>query len=356
VGLLFPDQGSRSLRLLSGARGIPAVQAMLQTAVAVLGFDPLEEQPISAVYELFRGPEAIPPWLEETRLCQPVMYISALAAIEKLKARRPGCLDSCIAAAGLSLGEYAALTFAGVFDFETCLRIVQLRGEAMQEAAEVSPQRMLVVAGLDQATLERLCEESRSEGEVCQVAQCLFPDGFTCAGSAPAVEKLLGRARVTQGCKQVQLMKADGSGGFHTPLMEPARHRLFDALKDVEALMRPPRISVYMGAGARRVGPESRPGEIIDLLCEQLRTPALWEASVRAMVKDGVRQFYECGPMQQLKGMMKRIDANAFRNMISVDHIQSNVKEKRELRMEEPQDVTEGPLLPGGRNRVRIVW
>mmetsp|Transcript_68412 Transcript_68412/g.216420 ORF Transcript_68412/g.216420 Transcript_68412/m.216420 type:complete len:377 (+) Transcript_68412:2-1132(+) len=356
VGLLFPDQGSRSLRLLSGARGLPAVQAMLQGAHGLLGFDLLEDQPVSSIHELFRGSEAIPPWLEETRLCQPAMYISGLAAIEKLRARRPGCFDKCKAVAGLSLGEFAALTFAGVFDFQTCLEIVALRGEAMQRAAEATPQRMLSVAGLSHATLERLCEAARGPGEICQVAHRLFPEGFTCAGHAAAVERLLEQVRVTEGCKQAQLLKAAGSGGFHTPLMEPARRELREALRAVEACMRPPRINVYMCAAAQRVGPGTKPATIIELLCDQLVSPVLWEDSVRMMIQDGVGQFYECGPMQQLKGMMKRIDEKAHGTMISVDHIQRNVRERKGPRMAEPQDVTEGPLLPGGRNRVRIVW
>lgn len=329
VGLLFPDQSSRSLRLLSAARNLPGVPAMLQALEATLGFSPLEPVPIQGVWELFRGPEAIPVWLEETSLCQPVMYVSALAAIERLKERKPRCLERCRAVAGLSLGELAALTFAGVFDFHTGLRLASLRGEAMQEAAEEVPQRMVSVAGLDRTTVQRLCDDSRSEeGDVCQIAQCLFSDGFLCSGNAASVEAFATRARQVEGCKQVQLLKATGSGAFHTSLMAPARARLLDALTGIQDQLRPPQYDVYMGANARKIDSTTPPAEIISLLCDQLVMPVRWEETIRAMLRDGVGQFYECGPMQQLKGIMKRIDEDAFGTMLSMDHVVKNQKEK----------------------------
>merc|ERR1712039_944646 len=110
--------------------------------------------------------------------------------------------------------------------------------------------------------------------------------------------------------------------------MEPAREKLRWALRDAQYQMKPPICDVYMGVRAKKIGPGTKPSEIVELLCDQLTNCALWEDTVRAMIKDGVGQFYECGPMQQLQGMMKRIDNHAHSIMISVDHIKTGEKEK----------------------------
>lgn len=306
VALLFPGQGSQYVKMLSGVKDIPAVAQMLDIAKSILGFDLLEL--------CLDGPESR---LEQTKYCQPAMYISGLAAIEKLRADKPERVEQCKAVAGLSLGEYTALTVAGVFTVETGLRIVKLRGEAMQEAAEQSKQSMLSVAGLDQATLDKCCADVRSGGDVCQIANFLFPNGFSCAGNTEAIEKLQKNVLETPGCLQAKLLKT--SGGFHTSLMAPAREKLLTALKEAEGEMQPPRCDVYANLTGRKIPAGTPPSEIIPMLADQLTSCVLWEPSVRAMIGDGVTEFYECGPMKQLKAMMKRIDAEAFKNTNSVD-------------------------------------
>merc|ERR1719367_2346556 len=107
------------------------------------------------------------------------MYIGGLAAIEKLRTEQPDRVEKRQAVAGLSLGEYTALTVAGVFSFETGLKVVKLRGEVMQQAAEDPPQAMLSVAGLDQETLSKLCQDCVSgPKDICQIAAHFFPRGF----------------------------------------------------------------------------------------------------------------------------------------------------------------------------------
>merc|ERR1719436_893168 len=102
------------------------------------------------------------------------------------------------------------------------MKLVKLRGEAMQEAADMSDQSMLSVAGLDEDVLNKLCKEScSSPNDVCQPANFLFPNGFSCAGTRSAIEKLMTKAQKTDGCLQAKLLKT--SGGFHTPLMQPAK-------------------------------------------------------------------------------------------------------------------------------------
>eukprot|EP00931_Biecheleriopsis_adriatica_P092944 TRINITY_DN66700_c0_g1_i1.p1 TRINITY_DN66700_c0_g1~~TRINITY_DN66700_c0_g1_i1.p1 ORF type:complete len:452 (+),score=114.72 TRINITY_DN66700_c0_g1_i1:56-1357(+) len=237
VGLLFPDQGSKSLRMLKGLQEFPEARRLREASRDILGYDPLEGPGFQGFYELLRGNHG---WLEHTQYCQPAMYVTQVAAIEKLRAKRPGALQRCQAVAGLSLGDYAALTFSGVWDFETGLRAVQMRGEVMEAAA--SQQAMLSVAGLKQEHVEALCAECRKEHDgVCQIAQHLFLDGFVCAGSASCIQRLLHRARVAEGCKQVLLL--DTTGAFHTSLMEPAREQLLELLKSFETVMRPPKVA-----------------------------------------------------------------------------------------------------------------
>ncbi|CAE7246554.1 Mcat [Symbiodinium sp. KB8] len=187
VALLFPGQGSQYVKMMAGVKDLPAVKEMLATANKILDFDLLEL--------CLKGPEAE---LERTKFCQPAMYVAGLAGMEKLKSTQPEKVDRCQAVAGLSLGEYTALTAAGVFDFETGLKVVKLRGEAMQEAAEASQQAMLSVAGLGKEILDKLCGESVAEpGDVCQVANFLFPNGFSCAGTLGAIQRLEEKVKAT---------------------------------------------------------------------------------------------------------------------------------------------------------------
>jgi [acyl-carrier-protein] S-malonyltransferase len=301
VGLLFPGQGSQYVGMLSSCKDMPEVKAMLDKANDVLGYDILQV--------CLEGPDEK---LAETRFCQPAMFIAGLAALEKLRTEREEAATNFQVAAGLSLGEYTALCAAGVFSFEDGLRLVQLRGQAMQAAASASKQAMLSVAGLEKGKLADLCKEAaKKEGgqAVCQIANELFPKGFSCAGTEAAIHTLEALAK-ENGALQARLLKT--SGGFHTSLMAPAQAELGKALDEVLPKMKPPRQTVFMNVTGRPVAPGTAPAEIITLLKEQLTGSVLWEPSVRAMIQSGVSEFYECGPMKQLKAMMKRIDAKAF--------------------------------------------
>lgn len=307
VALLFPGQGSQYVKMMGTVKDMPAVKEMLDKAANMLDFNLLEL--------CLKGPESE---LERTKACQPAMFVAGLAAMEKLRAEKPEKVERCQAVAGLSLGEYTALAVAGVFDFETGLKVVKLRGEAMQEAAEASQQAMLSVAGLDKDTLSKLCEES-CEGpqDVCQVANFLFPNGFSCAGTLAAIQRLEPKAKETEGCLQAKMLKT--SGGFHTRLMQPAREKLLEALQEALPKMKPPRCDVYMNLTGKKIAAGTAPSEIVPLLADQLVNCVLWEPAVLGMIKDGVSEFYECGPMKQLKSMMKRIDPGAFGSTTNVD-------------------------------------
>merc|ERR1719329_953835 len=292
---------------MSEVQDIPAVKEMVRQAEPILGWDVLKL--------CLDGPEEE---LEETRHCQPAMFIAGLAGMEKLRGDNEEAVTKCKAVAGLSLGEYTALCAAGVFSFEDGLQLVKLRGEAMQEAAGLNAQSMLSVAGLEQSKLDELCRAAAKKegaGATCQIANCLFPKGFACAGSEEAILNL--KETTTPIALQTKLLKT--SGAFHTPLMQPAADKLASALDDLLPNMSPPRCAVYANATGEVIKPGTPPAEIVKLLKRQLTSPVLWEQCCRAMIKDGVSEFHEVGPMKQLKAMMKRISPTIWKTTFNVD-------------------------------------
>jgi [acyl-carrier-protein] S-malonyltransferase len=247
------------------------------------------------------------------------MYIAGLAGLEKLRKQNPKAVEQAQAVAGLSLGEYTALCAAGMLSFEDGLKLVKLRGESMQEAAALSEQGMLSVAGLEQPKLTALCEQAQKEiggDAVCQIANVLFPKGFSCAGTKKAVEKLKDLAE-KNGALQARMLKT--SGGFHTSLMSPAQKKLEAALTELLPNMKPLEKAVYCNVNAKLLPVGTDPKEIIPLLRDQLTKPVLWEPLVKLMIEDGMTEFYECGPMKQLKAMMKRIDPGMWNNTTNIE-------------------------------------
>jgi len=308
VALLFPGQGSQCVGMLKQVKDMPVVKDMLTKAKDILGYDLLQL--------CLEGPEDK---LEETRYCQPAMFLAGLAAVEKLKSDSPEHAANYKAAAGLSLGEYTALCVAGAFTFEEGLKLVSLRGQAMQDAAAVGKQAMLSVAGFEKPKLSGLCEDARKQegGQaVCQIANELFPKGFSCAGTEKAIN-ILKELAEKNGALQAKVLKT--SGGFHTSLMEPAKQRLAKALDEMLPGMQPLKKTVYMNATAEPLMPGTAPQAVVDLLKKQLTSPVLWEPSMQKMLEAGLTDFYECGPNKQIKAMMKRINAKAWGSTTNVE-------------------------------------
>jgi len=304
IALMFPGQGSQYVNMLSEVQDNVKVKEMIATARSVLGYDILEV--------CLKGPESK---LEDTSVCQPAMFLAGMAGLEKLKESRPEAVEHPGAVAGLSLGEYTALCAAGVFTFEEGMELVKVRGAAMAEAATSRPQAMMSVAGLDQQTLEKICKEQATDGEVCQIANVLFPKGFSCAGTEAAIHRLKDAAEKA-GALQAKMLKT--SGGFHTDLMKPAQVKLQEALNRLLPNMKPPRCDIYMNVTGKKVKAGTPPADFAPLLGRQLCSAVLWEPSVRLMIKDGLTDFYEVGPMKQLKAMMKRIDQNTWNNTTNI--------------------------------------
>ncbi|OLP88585.1 Malonyl-CoA-acyl carrier protein transacylase, mitochondrial [Symbiodinium microadriaticum] len=304
VAMLFPGQGSQYVGMLKSCLDIPAVEKMLEKAESILGW--------SVKKFCLEGPAE---QIEQTKYCQPIMFVAGVAGIELMKQTKREMVDRVQAVAGLSLGEYTALCAAGVLEFEDGLQLVKLRAEAMQKATEMVPQAMCSVAGLDRNTVDRLCKEAKdldtsSPMPVCQVANVLFPAGFTCGGTKPAIEKL---CELAMKARALQARAVKTGGGFHTPLMQPAQEELSKAIDSMLPKMKPPRCAVYFNLTGKKMPPGTKPSEFVDYMKKQLTGEVLWEQTVKQMVFDGVKDFYEVGPLKQLKAMIKRIDQDAFK-------------------------------------------
>merc|ERR1712187_388126 len=139
---------------------------------------------------------------------------------------------------------------------------------------------------------------------------------FSCAGTEAAIMKLKDLSDKA-GALQAKVLKT--SGGFHTELMAPAKEKLGKELDAMLPKMKPPNNTVYMNATAQPVPPGTAPKEIVEKLKMQLTSPVLWEPSVKAMIKAGVTEFYEVGPMKQIKAMMKRIDSKVWGTTYNVE-------------------------------------
>merc|ERR1719221_2499105 len=222
--------------------------------------------------------------LEETNVCQPAMFLASMAGLVKLRQSRPEAVERPGCVAGLSLGEYTALCAAGVITFEQGMQLVKVRGAAMDEAAKKQPQAMVSVAGLEQEVLEKLCKAEAKGGEVCQIANILFPKGFSCSGTANAVNKLKDTAEKA-GAMQAKLLKT--SGAFHTDLMKPAQAKLDAALKELLPEMKPPTCDIYMNFTGKKVAAGTPPTEFVPLLSKQLCTGVQWQQSIEQMIADG---------------------------------------------------------------------
>jgi [acyl-carrier-protein] S-malonyltransferase len=270
------------------AETLPAVRKLYSRASEVLGYD--------LAKLCFEGPSED---LDSTAVSQPALFVTSLAALESLRSESPDVVLSCEAAAGLSLGEYTALVFAGVLDFASGLTLVQRRGAAMQEAADATPSGMVTILGLERVQVEKLCQQAR-QGEVLQIANLLCPGTIVISGTNAACERAAAMALSMGAMKAVPVAVA---GAFHTPIMRPADERLAEALADV--VLQRPRMPVISNVDAR---PHDDPEEIRRLLVEQLLQPVRWEDSMRYLLDQGFDQFYEVGPGRVLRGLLRRVD------------------------------------------------
>jgi len=236
--------------------------------------------------------------LDSTVCSQPALFVTSLAALESLRAESPDVVLSCEAAAGLSLGEYTALVFAGVMQFEDGLKLVQRRGAAMQQASDATPSGMVSILGLERVEVDALCDKARGD-DTLEIANMLCPGNIVISGSNAACERAAEMAQSFGAMKAVPLAVA---GAFHTEVMKPADQRLAEAIAGVP--MSKPKIPVISNVDAQ---PHDNPEEIRGLLVRQVLQPVRWEDSMRYLLQEGFDQYYEVGPGRVLRGLLRRI-------------------------------------------------
>ena len=295
TALLFPGQGSQVVGMVGEWCDSHQPAARLFTRASdILGYD------LAAICR--EGPAEK---LNATAVSQPAILVTSLAALEVLKARDPGLVAAVPITAGLSLGEYTALVFAGAVDFEDAVRLVDVRGRAMQECAGqrgrdgTSAGGMVAVLGIERDTVAGLCAECRQD-ETLAVANVLCPGNIVVSGSTAACRRLEEAATAAGAMKCVRLEVA---GAFHTRLMQDAVRKLSVAL--AETTVRAPRIPVESNVDA---SPQTDPAGIRSLLSRQVCSVVEWQGSMEFLLAEGIRNVYEVGPGRVLRGLLKRID------------------------------------------------
>ncbi|MBS0206488.1 MAG: ACP S-malonyltransferase [Planctomycetes bacterium] len=285
---LFPGQGAQHVGMgKTIAERFPAARELYNKASEILGFD--------LAQVCFEGPAER---LDTTVISQPALFVTSLTALEMLKAERPEVVSACQFAAGLSLGEYTALVFAGAMSFEDGLRVVKVRGEAMQAAADANPSGMVSALLLDRPKVQEVCQRASAAGRIW-IANYLCPGNTVLSGEKPACARAAELIEQTGG-KPIPLAVA---GAFHTPLMESACVKLAEALNSVTITA--PRIPVVSNVDAKV---HTDPDDIRAVLVKQVTQPVLWEDSIRWLLSQGATPFFEVGPGKVLKGLMKRIE------------------------------------------------
>lgn len=291
MAFLFPGQGAQSVGMCQSIHGkYPCAKTLFDRASEILGYD--------LAKLCFEGPKE---QLDSTVYSQPALFVGSLAALEMLKEVKPDLVASATHTAGLSLGEYTALVFAEAISFEDGLKVVQQRGQAMQDSSDRSPSGMASLLMLDRDKVQAICEEASAVGQVL-IANYLCPGNLVVSGEKPAVAKAVELAEAAGG-KTVTLSVA---GAFHTSFMQPADQKLADALASVA--IHKPRIPVVSNVDA---SVHSDPEEIRQLLVQQVVNPVKWEDSIRWLLTQGVTEFTEVGPGKVLAGLLKRIDRKA---------------------------------------------
>jgi len=252
---------------------------VLHKCSKVLGWD---------VVEASRDPEA----LKRTDIVQPAIFACDLAAYAVL--REEGV--PCHAAAGHSLGEYAALVAEGALDLKHGLQALAVRAKAMQEAAEQNPGAMTALIGMSVQEAWEVCEVA-GRGDKLAVANENGPKQTVLSGSVAAIERAEEVAR-TRGAKAVRLQVA---GAFHSPLMDSAVQPVREAISRIN--FHTPRFPIVPNSSGK---PTTQPLVLRDLLSRHIGSPVKWDASLRSMAEMGVTYFIEAGPGDVLAKLARR--------------------------------------------------
>jgi len=289
VGYLFAGQGAQAVGMGKDlVAAFPKAKELFERAGAILGFD------LARV--CFEGPVEE---LNRTDRCQPALLVHGLACLEVARAKG---LAEGEAAAGLSLGEYTAHVYAGSLTFEDGVRLLQKRGQFMQEACDRTPSGMVSILGLDR---EKVAQAVQGQGDV-SVANLNAPGQIVISGENAALERAVAKCKELGAKRAIPLKVA---GAYHSVVMKPAQEKMQAELAAV-AISRP-RIPVYANVSAKGL---LDPGEIRAALATQICSSVLWEDTIRAIAAP---KYVELGPGRVLAGLVRKIDDKA--EVISIE-------------------------------------
>lgn len=289
TAFVFPGQGAQFSGMAKDLYDAYAeARTIMHRANDILGF--------SITDIMFEGSDED---LRQTRVTQPAIFLHSIVASQLLTTYRPDMV------AGHSLGEFSALVAAGAISWEDGLRLVSQRAQAMQEACEICPGTMAALLGLPDDKVIEICQQISSLSplncdNVAVAANFNCPGQVVISGSLSAVDAAC-KALKEAGAKRA--LKLPVGGAFHSPLMQPAAQRLQNAI--LSTTFRAPVCPVYQNVSAHG---ETDPLRIQQLLLQQLTSPVRWTQSVQQMIADGATHFYEFGPGDVLKGLIRKIN------------------------------------------------
>ena len=279
---VFPGQGAQFIGMAKDLyEQSEEAKALLDKANEILGF--------SITDIMFEGTDE---QLKQTKVTQPAVFLHSVVLAKVLgEAFQPDMV------AGHSLGEFSALVAAGALSFEDGLRLVAKRANAMQKACEVEPSTMAAIIGLDDEVVENICKEI---DEVVVAANYNTVGQLVISGSIKGIDLAIEKLNEA-GARRA--LKLPVGGAFHSPLMEPARVELEQAIADT--VFSKPICKIYQNVTAQATDDEQ---EIKKNLIAQLTAPVKWTQTVQNMIKDGADSFVEVGPGKALQGMIKKVD------------------------------------------------
>lgn len=232
--------------------------------------------------------------LKQTKVTQPAVFLhSVISAICMGDAFQPDMVG------GHSLGEFSALVAAGAMDFEDGLRLVHARALAMQKACEAAPSTMAAIIGVSDETIEQICQEVSTDGNIVVPANYNCPGQLVISGNIDAINAACEKLKAA-GAKRALVLPVGGA--FHSPLMQPAKDELQAAIEATE--FHTPKCPVYQNVDAKA---HTDAAEIKENLIAQLTASVRWTQEVQNMLEAGAREFTECGPGKALQGMISKI-------------------------------------------------